>query len=354
MKPVTPVGILSYGVAIPKFRVPTVDIAAAHRKPGQQLGLGVVEKAVAAHDQDSATLAVDAARQARSRLPHAIMQPKAVYVGSESHPYAVKPTAAIVGEALGLGHDYMAADFEFACKAGTAAIQTVAGLSAAGMIPCGLAIGADVAQSKPGDPLEFAAAAGAAAMVVGSASENAPLLAELIATTSRTYDVPDFWRRSGERFPSHAGRFTGEPAYFRLISETVTDLLQAANLTIQEIDHVVFHMPNAKFPKTVAKRLGVADEQLSTGLTVTKIGNSYSACSLIGFAKVLDSALPNQTILLCSFGSGAGSDGFVWRTTDALSQFRNAETFGTSVQHHIDTKQIVDYMWYCKNMGKIT
>ncbi len=351
MVPSRKVGILSYGVSIPRYRVRARDIAEAYNKSGQEKGLGIHEKAVAAHDQDTATLAVDASRQAIERLSKET-KIGAVYVGSESHPYAVKPTAGIVGEAIGIDHGYTAADFEFACKAGTAAIQTISGLVAAGMIEAGLAVGADVAQSKAGDPLEYAAAGGAGAFLVG-ADDSGELLAELIATVSRTYDVPDFWRRSGQETPSHGGRFTGEPAYFRLISETVADLLVAAKVSIEDIDHVVFHMPNAKFCKTIAKRLKVSDLQLQTGLTVSDIGNSYSACSLIGFARVLDSAKANQTILVCSFGSGAGSDAFLWQTTPAIDRMHKDKMFQKTVQDQIDDKEYIDYIRYCMLRGKI-
>lgn len=351
MIPKTKVGIIGYGAAIPRLRLKTSDISEAHHKSGHERGLGIREKAVAAPDQDTVTLAVDAARQALKRSSKTKIG--AIYVGSESHPYAVKPSAAIVGEALNIDHGYTAADFEFACKAGTASIQTVSGMVASGMIESGLSIGADVAQSKAGDPLEYASAAGAGAFVIGSDDGESPLLAELVATVSRTYDVPDFWRREHQRVPSHGGRFTGEPAYFRLISETFSDLLASAKIQISDVDHVVFHMPNAKFCKTIAGRLGVTDHQLEAGLTVTDIGNAYSACSLIGFAKILDQAKPNQTIILCSFGSGAGSDGFVWRTTEALRDVQENTNCGPTVQQLIDDKDYVSYVDYCGFRGKI-
>lgn len=352
MIPKKRVGILSYGVAIPRYRITAADIALAHGRAGHEKSLGIKQKAVAAQDQDTATLSVDAARQALLRVEGKV-NIGAVYIGSESHPYAVKPTGGIVGEALGLDHGYTTADFEFACKAGTAAVQTAAGLVGSEMIEAGLAIGADVAQSKAGDPLEYAAAAGAGAFIIGPENRKLPLIAELLTTVSRTYDVPDFWRRPQQKEPSHGGRFTGKPAYFRLIQETVEQLLNTAKMNIKNIDHVVFHMPNTKFAHAIGRRLSVQDRQLATGLTVTDIGNAYSACSLIGFAKVLDQAKSGETILVCSFGSGAGSDGFIWRTTDALMQMQKSKEFGDSVQDQIDTKEMIDYIRYTKLRGKI-
>ena len=100
-------------------------------------------------DEDTATISVEAARNAIARGA----DPKkigAIYVGSESHPYAVKPTATIVAAAIGAGPKMTAADFEFACKAGTAAIQTCMGVVSAGIAETAMAIGADTSQGAPG------------------------------------------------------------------------------------------------------------------------------------------------------------------------------------------------------------
>ncbi len=74
-----------------------------------------------------------------------------------------------------------------------------------------LAIGMDTAQGRPGDALEYTAAAGGAAYLLGAAEES---LALIQGSYSFVTDTPDFWRRSHENYPSHGDRFTGEPAYF--------------------------------------------------------------------------------------------------------------------------------------------
>ena len=146
------VGIYSYGVYIPRYRIKVPEIARVWGASADDItrGLGVYEKSVPDLDEDTATIAVEAARAALRRRDE--IDPKnigAIYVGSESHPYAVKPTACTVGEAIGATPNMTAADYEFACKAGTAGIQTCMGLVKSGMIPLGIAIGADVAQGAP-------------------------------------------------------------------------------------------------------------------------------------------------------------------------------------------------------------
>ena len=151
------VGIVSYGTYIPKYRIKIADIAAAWKKEPSEVisSLGVDEKAVPAVDEDAVTIALEAAERALEGYnPEDI---EVLFVGSESHPYAVNPTSTIVGELLGVGHNYLAADLQFACKAATTGMQAVAGLLAAGHARYGLVIGADTAQSKPHDAMECVA-----------------------------------------------------------------------------------------------------------------------------------------------------------------------------------------------------
>jgi hydroxymethylglutaryl-CoA synthase len=204
-----------------------------------------------------------------------------------------------------------AADLEFACKAGTAAMQIVMSMVQAKQIKYGLAIGSDTAQGKPGDALEYSAASGAAAFLIGSSSKKHPGICSIDATLSYTTDTPDFWRNEGEAYPKHAGRFTGEPAYFHHIEKTTKAILEKTKLKASDINHVVFHMPNGKFPLEAAKRLGFSKEQMELGFIVPMIGNTYSACSPLGLTFVLEKAEKDEKILLVSYGSGAGSDAFV-------------------------------------------
>lgn len=360
------VGIVSYGIYIPKYRIKLADIAAAWKKSPEEVvgSLGVEEKAVPGTDEDAVTIALEAAAQAMSPLKKKL-QPsdiEVLFVGSESHPYAVNPTSTIVGELLGVGHNYLAADMEFACKAATAGMQAIAGLLAAGHARFGLAIGADTAQSKPHDVLEYTSAAGGAAFLLGQdrfreSNRRFPesaLIAKLLADTSYSSDTPDFWRRDGIRYPSHAGRFSGEPAYFAHVMGAARRLLEMTKTKPSDYAYCVFHMPNGKFPRDVARRLGFTKEQLAPSLVIDTIGNPYSASAMLGLAAVLDLATPGQKIFMVSYGSGAGSDGFVWETTAALpqSQISNLKC-QMSVKQQIEKKTYIDYVQYLKQTHKI-
>jgi len=341
------VGIAGYGVCIPRFRIKVSEIARVWGKDGEKAseGLGVKEKAVAAMDEDSATLAVEASRNA---FESSGCNPKdlgAVFVGSESKPYAVKPTATIVAEAIGATPHLTAADLEFACKAGTVGIQACMGMVASGMIKLGLAIGSDTAQGKPADALEYSTGSGAAAIIVGS--EN--LLASIDHTYSFTTDTPDFWRRQHEEFPRHAGRFTGEPAYFKHVTSAGKGLMERYSLQPKDFDYAVFHQPNGKFPLKAGQMLGFEKEKILPGLMAPLIGNTYSAASLIGLSAVLDVAKPGEKILVVSYGSGAGSDAFALTVENGIESKRTKP----SVKEFVQDKEYIDYALYVKHRRKL-
>lgn len=305
--------IIGFGMFIPPNRITTEEIAKHWGRDPKEIigGLGVREKAVAGPDEDSFTLAFEAGRQAIAMAGIQSSEISAIFVGSESHPYAVKPTSSMLAAALDLHPFSHCADLEFACKAGTAGLQIVDAFVRSGQITYGIAIGTDKAQAKPGDALEYTAAAGAAALIVGpDSADNA--VCRIKQTLSFTTDTPDFWRSADAAFPAHAGRFTGEPGYFLHVRQALTGILDITKTKLSTIDHVVLHMPNAKFPGKIAKEFKISKEQMQTGFIVPTIGNTYSACSLLGLVHVLKEAKKNQKILLVSYGSGAGADAFLF------------------------------------------
>ncbi len=342
-------GIVGWGAYIPKYRITAEEIALVQNADANAIksGLGLTEKSVPGKDEDTVTIATNAARNAIARTSIKRKEIGAVYIGSESHPYAVKPSSSIVAEALDIGNDYMAVDTEFACKAGSATIQINAGLVDSKMIKYGLSIGADTSQAEPGNALEYSAAAGGAAFIIGPNKES---VATIDATCSFTSDTPDFWRRALEPYPSHAGRFTGEPAYFKHVLDATKMILEKTNSKITDFAFVVFHMPNGKFPLRVAKTFGVTKEQLLPGLIVKKIGNTYSGSSLLGLVSVLDIAKPSDKILMTSYGSGSGSDAFILTCTDKIKE---AQKKAKTTEDYVKRKEYLTYAQYLKHMEQI-
>ncbi|MFH1307049.1 MAG: hydroxymethylglutaryl-CoA synthase [Candidatus Micrarchaeota archaeon] len=346
-----PSGIIGYGAYVPKFRIKPDEIAKIWGEEAERIkkGLVIEEKSVPDLDEDAATMAVESSKNAIDVAAIDAEKIGAVYVGSESHPYAVKPTATILAEAIGATPELTAADLEFACKAGTAAMQIGMGMVSSNMIEYVLAVGSDTSQGRPGDALEYTAGAGSASFIIGRQKEN--FLAKLDGTFSFTTDTPDFWRRQHAHFPSHGGRFTGTPAYFRHVMGATQGLFEKYGFTASDFDYFVFHQPNGKFPLQVAQKLGIDTKKVLPGLMTPKIGNTYSASSMLGLCAILDIAKPGQKILMTSFGSGAGSDSFAIEATDLLPKARKRTSHPLS--WYVNRKEYLDYGMYVKHRRKL-
>ena len=111
------------------------------------------------------------------------------------------------------------------------------------MVEYALAIGADTSQGAPGDALEYTASAGGAAYIIGEKNT----LADIDHTCSFTTDTPDFYRREGQDYPSHGGRFTGEPAYFKHVLSAAKMLFEETDSKPEDYDYACFHQHNGKF-----------------------------------------------------------------------------------------------------------
>jgi hydroxymethylglutaryl-CoA synthase len=342
-------GIVGYGAYIPCYRIKVEDIAHQWGKDPETIkrGLQVYEKTVPGMDEDTITISIQAARYALLRARIDPEEIGAVYIGSESHPYAVKPSGTVLVDALGIGPEVHVSDFEFACKAGTEAMYVAFSHVRSGEMKYAIGIGADTSQGAPGDALEYTASAGGAAFIMG----NERVIAEIEHTYSYTSDTGDFWRREGRMYPMHGGRFTGEPAYFRHVLNAGRGILDRADLKAGDFKYAVFHMPNGKFPQKAGKMLGFTKEQMEPGWIVPWMGNTYSGSSPTGLAATLDIAQPGDRILHVSFGSGAGSDAFIFRVTDEIDQVRNlAPAFKPMLDNH---KIYLDYGRYTKHYNKI-
>ena len=339
------IGVVSYGFYIPKYRIRIEDIAKVWGKNPEDVkrSLQVSEKAVSSNDEDSLTMAYESASMALIDLPLKKDDIKAIFFGSETPPYVVNPASTILGEFLGIDHNYLAYDTQFACKAATGAMISGMSLVKSDFTKYALVVASDKANAKPHDALEYTTSSGSTAFLLGK--ENVAL--EIVDVTSYSSDTPDFWRREGIRYPSHGGRFTGKPSYFFHIQKAVKRMFEKTKMKPSDFAYAIFHMPNGKFPREVARSLGFSKSQIEPSLTVDFLGNSYTASALLGLISVLEVTKPDDLILLASYGSGAGSDAFIFKATKHLEKRKK------SFRKLVENKKYIDYPNYLKFMNAI-
>ncbi len=334
-------GIVSYGFYVPQNRIKTEEIAVHWGKNPDDVknSLHIDEKAVAGYDEDALTMAYESASMALSDFGDR-KKIGGVFVGSESHPYVVNPTSTTLAEYLGIGNEYLAYDTQFACKAATGVFISGVSLVKSDMAEYVLVSATDKATGRTGDALEYSAGSASASFVIGKKN----VILEFVDAVSFSSDTPDFWRRHGRIFPSHAGRFTGKPGYFFHVESAVRLLFKTKKYKPSDFAYVIFHMPNGKFPQRAAKNLGFSEKQIEKSLVVKVLGNSYAASSFMGLCSVLDTARKDDLILLVSYGSGAGSDAIVLRATHLLTRKRR------NMQKQLSRKKYISYTEYLRMM----
>jgi len=353
------VGILGYGVYIPRERIESQSILKEREKKNPKLddlvsrltkGLLVKNKAIASIFEDSATLAYEAASNAIRMSGIDPVDIEAVIVGTESKPYAVKPIATQVGSWIGASNYKYAFDLECACLGGIQAISVTKAYVSSKSIKCGMGIGTDVSSAAEKDDLEYAVGAGGVAGVVGRGTED-ELIGELYSAVPYTSDYPDFFRRDGVEYPKHFGPTTAD-AYIEHVDGAIIKLLEKTpDMCLADFDDIAPHEPNGWMPKKafsafvpeeiekiknkpekersltdnallridetleikgLKERSRLTREDIEKKLVpnlkpVLEIGNTYAAQTGIVLSYILDKAKPYQKILVASYGSGGGS-----------------------------------------------
>lgn len=324
-------GIIGYGVYLPRYRIKAEEYAKAW---GSFAAPGVKEKTVPGYDEDVATMAIEACRNAVLHAGIKSDDIRAVYLGTTYGPYVEKPSSATVAAALGAHSDVRAADFTATTKAGTAALLAGFDKAMAGGDGYTVVVASDASTAAPDSNLEHSLGAAAAAFVLGNGSPMA-VLEDSYSTVKETY---------GERFKKQSDIFTRDPElrvqYFQeSVTEAVKALLKKIGKEPADINHVIVQEPDGRAGARAIGSFKFAKEQLVTGSTAASTGNTGACSTLLGLAKVLDSAKAGESILMASYGQGS----------DVLSLIVKQEAKASpapKLADYLANKQYIDYITY--------
>jgi hydroxymethylglutaryl-CoA synthase len=294
--------LLAYGAYVPRYRLSQGAIAAA-----LQTGGGRGWRAVASFDEDSTSMAVEAARQALRRTD---VRPLAVYLATTSPAYLDKTNAFVVNAALGLDPAALAMDVAAAVRGGGGAL-----IAAHDAPRPTLAVLSDLRGGLPGSADERDGADAAAAFLFGPG----PGIAEVVAVSSASEEFLDRWRLPGE--PSSRvweDRF-GESVYLPLAQAALTDALKQAGVSLPDVRHAVVTGTNRRAVARFAREAGFAE--VTTDATLG-IGHAGTAQVGLLLADVLDRAGPDELVAVTLLADGATT--VLLRTTPALIERRDA------------------------------
>ena len=298
-------GILGWGVHLPYRRLDRATIA-----PVAGTGGGKGFRTAASYDEDSTTMAVEAARLA---LRGASATPSRLWFATTTPAYLDKTNATAVHAALRLDRTVPAFDAAGSVRSGVGALS--AALEATG--PTLVAAG-EVRVGRPGSPDEAAGGDAGSALLVGSDDEG-PLLAELVAQTSLTEEFLDRWRVPGDVSSRVWEERFGETKYVPLALEALKSALGAAGWDASDVDHLIVAGLHERACTAVAKKAGVPADRVVDRLAAN-IGNPGAAQPFMLLASALESAEPDDKLALVVLSDGA--DAFLFSATDEIARRR--------------------------------
>ena len=312
-------GIVGFGSYIPNYRLPRDVIAKEWGTPSAG-----GEKAVANHDEDSLTVAVNAALNC---CPHASPVPlDALFFASTTPPYREKQTAATLAAVLDTGANVRTVDVTDTLRAGTSALLAAADAVRAGGQRA-LVCAADCRLGEPDSMQEQNYGDAGAAVLLGTEQ----VIAELTGSFSVSAEFLGTWRTEHQEYPHQfPGGFEAKYGYTRLMTAAITGVLQQANLAPAAITTAALAAPNPRAAATLAKAVGIDAKKQLHDTFWTTLGDTGAAQPLLLLAAALERAKPGDTILLASYGDGA--DGCLFRVTDAIQQYRTARSIFSQIE----------------------
>lgn len=308
-------GIIGWGVHVPHRRLNRTDITALVGSGG-----GKGTRAVASYDEDSTTMAVEAARAALSTVD---VVPGALWFATTSPTYLDKTNATAVHAALRLPRATPAFDVVGSVRSSTGALRAA---HAAGS-GVAVAVASDVRVGRPGSPDESAGGDAAAAILMGE-DTHAPVLAEVVGVASLTEEFVDRWRTPGEAGSKLWEERFGETKYLPLATEALKLALAEAGIEAAQVDALVVTGLHERACASAIKASGVDPDRVVDRLAAS-IGNPGAAQPLLLTARALEQATPGQHIAVLTLSDGA--DAVVYLTTEAIASYAPARSVAAAV-----------------------
>lgn len=318
------IGIKSYGAYIPVYRLSESELARAW---GGRGGRG--EVAVANYDEDSITMAVEAAIDCLNGTDRDIAE--GLYFASTTPPYSEKMSASIVAAATDLRDDVFTLDIGNSLRCGTSAIKAAHDAIKSGSAKNILVTAADCRLAPPASEFEPVFGDGAAAFLIGG--EDVAVAIE--ESHSISSDFLDVWKRAEDPYiRTWEDRFILQYGYSEKLGIAVSALLKKTGLSAKDFAKVVYYAPNARSHQRMIRQLNIETEQVQAPM-FDSIGNTGAAFAPMMLVAALEEAKPGDRILWANYGDGA--DAFILHVTDQIEKVRDRR----GIKRHLESKMTI-------------
>jgi len=321
------VGITAYGAYIPWHRMNREDCVKAwggFAMPG--------ERAVAYYDEDSITMAVEAAMDCLRDLDP--LKVDGLYFATTTSPYKEKQCSALVAMPLDLRRDIRTADVTTSLRSGTTALALALDTMKAGTANSILVTAADSRLGAPAGMLEQQMGDGAAALLLGKEQ----VIAEIQDSYSISDELAGMWRSYDDTFVrSWEDRMVLDEGYSKVLPEAMSGLMKKCGLSPKDFTKVVFDPPgDPRRHGRAAAALGFEASQVQDPFNLfLNVGITGCATAPMMLVAALEEAKPGDKILFA--GSGNGADAFILQVTEAIEKLGER----SGIKRNLESKQVM-------------
>lgn len=304
-------GIVSYGAYIPIYRMSRETLSAVWGG-----GAGPGERSVAASDEDSLTLAVEAVIDAIGASDRKTFD--GLYFASSTPPFREKQCASIIAPACDLRDDITTADFANSVRSGSNALNAALDAVKAGSASQIIVAAGDCRLPAPNTETENTCGDGGAAVIIGSSG----VAVEIEARQSTSSAFIDAWRIDSDPYPRiWEERFTLDEGYLKQFPDAIKKFLKHNNATIKDFAKVVYNAPDPRSHARIAQLIGADPKTQVQNPLFGQMGNTGAAFGLMLLVAALETAKPGDRILFANYGDG--SDIYALKVTGEIEKLRD-------------------------------
>ncbi|MFH1153167.1 MAG: SDR family NAD(P)-dependent oxidoreductase [Pseudomonadota bacterium] len=330
-------GITSYGAYIPRLRL---ERSAIYRNMGwfapALIAVAQGERSMCNWDEDSITMAVAASRDCILGMDKNTID--GVYMASTTMPFADRQNSGIVATALNLPEDIITSDFTASQKIGTTALIAALESVKSGDRRHVLVAAADKRETKSADFYEMWFGDGAASLLVG----DTDVIAEYKGSYSVSCDFVDHYRGSHNVYDYvWEERWQRDEGYAKIIPRAVNGLLEKLEITMDDVDKLVFPCFFKRDHGAIAKNLGAAPEKVVDNLHEV-CGETGVAHAILMFISALENAVPGDGILMAGFGQGCNA--LFFKVTDNIKRLSPRQGFRGTLENKLSTDNYLRFL----------
>ena len=264
---------------------------------------GISERRFVGEDEDCATLAIEASREALKHAGATGESVDLVVCATSTAPESMPSVACLVGEAIGAA-GVGAFDLAAACTGFSYAASVADAMLYSERASRVLLIGAD-AMSTIVDQTDRSTAVlfgdGAGAVLLDRSDGSSGFVDHILGADGRMAPLG----RAGHPGDEHKLYQNGREVFkfaVRILPEMVEKLLSRNHISLDDVQYIIPHQANARIIQAAARKMEVPDEKIVVNLD--RFGNTSAASIPLSYPDIFDGLESGRYVITVGFGFG--------------------------------------------------